>query len=521
MELFFTVTPAVDPDRRQAVVGGLQAVLPGGQVDVSPDGTALRVVLPPTTDRFAAIDALTFRLQDLGFTALEMRRSAPPPPMYAPPMYAPPRKQPRTVRLSVFLISLISSLLVCAILMFSVGMVFMSIYQDSQTLGTEGTEGYSGKIGLIDQIFSDYALYDTNGDLLLDSMLKAYVAATGDKYAAYYTQAEFDALMAENGGELVGIGITVTESVAPVGIMIISVMKNSPAAAAGVRAGDVITVVGEGENAISVAEAGFDVASAALRGEEGTVAHFKVLRDGAEIPFTITRARVEYESVTGRVSETDQTVGIVSITQFMTNTPAQFKAEMERLITAGCTSFVFDVRNNPGGDLKSIIAVLSFFLNKDDLIVTVVNKDGSEEKHVCAPVSYDDDYAACSVREADIGKYRQYGLAVLANGYTASAAELFCAVLRDYSLAPIVGTTTYGKGVLQHVFSLESFGYSGGVKLTTGYYNPPSGVNYDGVGVAPDGAETPLDDAVKNKNIYLLTEAEDNQLQAAIAAAKQ
>lgn len=520
MELFFTISPAVTPERREAVIGALQAILQGAQVDVSPDGTALRVNLPPTTDRFAAIDALTFRLQALGFTALEMRRPTPPPPMYATPVTSP-RKQPRTVRLSVFLISLISALLVCSVLMFSVGMVFMSIYQDNQTLGTDGTEGYSGKIGFIDQIFSDYALYDTNGDLLLDSMLKAYVAATGDQYAAYYTQAEFDALMAENGGVLVGVGITVTESVSPVGIMIISVMKNSPAAAAGVRAGDVIVSVGEGENEVSVAEVGYDVASAALRGEEGTVAHFKVLRGGAALPFAVTRARVEYESVTGRVSETDQTVGIISITQFMTNTPAQFKIEMEVLIAAGCTSFVFDVRNNPGGDLKSIIAVLSFFLNKDDLIITVVNKDKSEEKHYCTPASYDGEYADCSVREADIGKYRQYGMAVLANGYTASAAELFCAVLRDYELAPIVGTTTYGKGVLQHIFSLESFGYSGGIKLTTGYYNPPSGVNYDGVGVAPDGAQTPLDDAVKDKNIYLLTEAEDNQLRAAITAAKQ
>jgi len=520
MELFFTISPAVTPERREAVAGALQAILQGARVDIAPDGTALRIDLPPTTDRLSATDALTFRLQALGYTALEMRRPTPPPPMYAPPFTAP-RTQPRTIRLSVFLISLISSLLVCSVLMFSVGMVFMSIYQENQTLGTDGTEGYSGKIGLIDQIFSDYALYDTNGDLLLDSMLKAYVAATGDRYAAYYTQAELEALMAENGGEMVGIGITVTESVSPVGIMIISVMKNSPAATAGVRAGDVIVSVGDGENEASVAEVGFDVASAALRGEEGSVAHFKVLRDGAALPFAITRARVEYESVTGRVSEADQTVGIVSITQFMTNTPVQFKAEMERLITAGCTSFVFDVRNNPGGDLKSIIAVLSFFLQEDDLIVTVVNKDKSEEKHYCTPASYDGEYADCSIREADIGKYRQYGMAVLANGHTASAAELFCAVLRDYELAEIVGTTTYGKGVLQHIFALESFGYSGGIKLTTGYYNPPSGVNYDGVGVAPHGTQTPLDDAVKDKNIYLLTEAEDNQLRAAITAAKQ
>lgn len=519
MELLFTVNPAVQSDRHEAVITALQAILPDSCVELRPDGGAMRVLLPPTTDRFAATDALSFRMQSMGYTVMEMRRAAPPPPYQSP--YVHPPKQPRTVRLSVFLISLISSLLVCAVLMFSVGMIFTSVYQDSQTLGTDGTEGYSGKIGIVDRIFADYALYDTNGDLLLDSMLKAYVAATGDKYAAYYTQAEFDALMAENNGAMVGIGITVTESVEPAGIMIISVMKDSPATAAGVQAGDLIVTVGEGEAMMSVADVGFDVAAAALRGEEGTVAHFTVLRSGVTYTFAIARERVDYQSVTGRVSETDPTVGIISISQFMTNTPAQFKTEMEALIAGGCTSFVFDVRNNPGGDLKSIIAVLSFFLNKDELIVTVVNKDGSEEKHYCTPASYEDEYADCSVFEADIGKYRNYGLAVLANGYTASAAELFCAVLRDYSLATVVGTTTYGKGVLQHIIGLESFGYSGGIKLTTGYYNPPSGVNYDGVGVGPHGAQTPLDDAVKDKNIYLLTEAEDNQLRAAIAAAKQ
>ena len=520
MELYFTISPAVASDRRDEVITALQAILPDSVVQLNADGTALRARLPETTDRFAAVDALTFRMQSFGFTAAEVRRVASNTNGYVPPIMQM-KKQPRTVRLSVFLITLISALLICSVLMFSVGRIVMSMYQDGQTLGTEGSEGYIGKISLIDQIFSEYAIYDTNGDLLLDSMLKAYVAATGDRYAAYYTQAEFEALMAENNGKLVGVGITVTESADPVGITVISVMKNSPAEAAGIKVGDVIVTVFNGETALHVSEVGFDLAADALRGEAGSIARFTVQRDGTTLEFEIMRAPVEYQSVFSRVSETDSTVGIVTLTQFMTNTPKQFKAEMEALIAAGCTSFVFDVRNNPGGDLKSVVAVLSFFLNESDLIVTVVDKSQSEEKHYCEAVSYTDDYADCSVAAADIGKYRNYDMSVLVNGYTASAAELFCAVLRDYQLATVVGTLTYGKGVIQHVFSLESFGYGGGIKLTTGYYNPPSGVNYDGVGIAPDGDEVPLDDAVKDKNIYLLTEAEDNQLGAAIAAAKQ
>ena len=243
-----------------------------------------------------------------------------------------------------------------------------------------------------------------------------------------------------------------------------------------------------------------------------------VQRAGEQKSFSIARALVENVSVTGRVSEADATVGIVSISQFIINTPVQFETEMEKLIAQGCTRFVFDVRNNPGGDLRSIVAVLSYFLNEDDLIVTTVYKDGTTESEYAKPISYEGDYAACSIAKEDIGKYRNYKKAVLINGNTASAAELFTAVLADYELATLIGTTTYGKGVLQNIFDLSPWGYTGGIKLTTGYYNPPSGENYDGKGITPKGGETPLDDAVKNKNLYLLTETEDNQLRAAITA---
>lgn len=521
MELYFSLSPAPDPARRDELLGAITATVPGAVAEFSIDGTKLRVKLPPEADRFSALDAITFRLLSLGFEAKELRYASQeaPPITNVPQFYT--QKRPRTVRLSVFLISLIAVTLAVSVLGFVLGVAFTGIFGTGETLGVDGTEDYSGKIGVIDSIFSEYALYDTNGDLLLDSMLKAYVAATGDKYAAYYTAEEYAEITAENSGELVGVGITVVESIDPMGIAIVGVMPGSPAEAAGVLAGDVIVTIGTGDDAFSVAERGFEASLVALRGEVGSIAAFTVLRDGVLKSFSITRAVVESVTVTGRVSETDKTVGIISISQFIINTPIQFKAEMEKLITAGCTRFVFDVRNNPGGDLRSIVAVLSYFLNEDDLIVTTVFKDGTTESEYAEPAEYKGTYEACSILKEDIGKYRNYKMAVLINGNTASAAELFTAVLRDYELATLVGTTTYGKGVLQNIFDLSPWGYTGGIKLTTGYYNPPSGENYDGKGIAPSGAETPLDDAVKNKNLYLLTEAEDNQLRAAIVAVTQ
>ncbi len=521
MELYFSISPVPAPTRRDEILGAISATVPGASAEFSKDGAKIRVRIPAGADRLSAQDAIVFRLLGLGFEAKELAYTPPqaPPITNIPQHYTKP--QPRTVRLSVFIISLVATVLAVSILGFALGAAFMGIFGDGGTLGVDGTEDYSGKIGIIDTIFSEYALYDTNGDLLLDSMLKAYVAATGDQYAAYYTAEEFAEIMAENSGELVGVGITVVESLDPVGIAIIGVMPGSPAEEAGVLPGDVIVVIGSGENAFSVADRGYEAALAALRGEAGSIANFTVQREGERISFSIARALVENVSVTGRVSETDNSVGIVSISQFIINTPVQFEVEMDKLIAKGCTRFVFDVRNNPGGDLNSIVAVLSYFLNEDDLIVTTVYKDGTTESEYASPVDYKGDYEACSIAKEDIGKYRNYQKAVLTNGNTASAAELFTAVLRDYDLATIVGTTTYGKGVLQSIFDLSSWGYTGGIKLTTGYYNPPSGENYDGKGVAPSGAQTPLDDAVKNKNLYLLTEREDNQLRAAIAAVTQ
>ena len=526
MKLFLSVLPTPEADRREALLEAVRSAVPDSTARFEGDGATLCIEAPEHADRFAVLDAVTLRLRSLGYTAKEEvatgRSGGSVPPITNLP-HLGGEKQPRRVRLSVFVISLIAVALVFSILAFSLGssLTMLGLFGDGATLGVDGTESYAPKISLIDTIFSEYALYDTNGDLLLDSMLKAYVAATGDKYAEYYTAEEFAEITAQGNGSLVGVGITVTESVDPKGIAIIGVVPSSPADVAGVRPGDVIVTIGTGDTAYSVADRGYEVAFSDLRGEEGSIATFTVLREEQSIAFSITRAKVSIPTVTGKVSESDPTVGIVAISQFLNNTPEQFKAEMDRLIGLGCTGFVFDVRNNPGGDLKSISAVLSYFLNENDPIVTIVHKDGTTETDSAVAVSYEGDYAPCSVSKEEIGKYRNYKKAVLINGYTASAAELFAAVLRDYQLATLVGITTYGKGVLQSVFDLSAFGYTGGLKLTTGYYNPPSGENYDGKGVAPSGAETPLDDAVKDKNLALVPESEDNQLLAAVAAIKQ
>ncbi len=519
MKLIFLLTPAVPAEKMRDVRDALATALPGVSGEFDAAGANLSIQLPQDADPTAVSDVLRFRLFSFGIEAKEIYREATPPPVNMPG--APRQKDRRTVSLPVFIVSLIAAVLVVGVLAFSLGGVFSALlpgmFGSSDILGTDpdaDVEDYVGKIGLFDQIFKQYSIYDTDGQLLLDQMLKAYAAATGDLYAAYYTEEEFNALMEENGGNAVGVGIMVIESTDPKGVMIISVIKDSPAAAAGVLPGDIIVGIGRGENAVSFADCSYEAALDLLTGDAGSLAEITVLRDGEELQFSITRAPVNIITVTGKVSETDPTVGIVRIEQFDLKTPAQFKEIMESLIGRGCTKFIYDLRNNPGGDLRSVMAVLAFFLEEDDLVTSIVGRDGSTEYEKIEAVSFEGEYADCSIKAEDIGRYRFYGKAVLVNGYSASAAELFTATLRDYELATIVGTTTFGKGILQSIFSLEPFGYKGGMKLTTGYYSPPSGENYDGKGITPHKVVEPAFE----KSIYLLTEQEDNQLQAAITA---
>ncbi|MBR5881153.1 MAG: hypothetical protein IKZ16_05650, partial [Clostridia bacterium] len=283
--------------------------------------------------------------------------------------------------------------------------------------------------------------------------------------------------------------------------------------------GDRIGKIGSKAEGELVSEMSYELAMKKMAGVEGTVAQFVVARGDEEIEFSITRAAFTVVSAEGRVSTTDPKVGIVRISGFEAKTPVQFKEAMNALINAGCERFVFDVRNNPGGDQKSITAVLSYFLNENDTVLSTVSKNGTTTYYKVEPVNYNGEYADCSILKNEIGMFRNYQSVVLTNENTASAAELFTAALSDYDLTTVVGTTTFGKGIIQSVIDLSSLGYSykGGLKLTTGYYAPPSGVNYDGVGIVPD-VSVALDAAYAGTSLYLLTEQQDNQLQAAIQA---
>ncbi len=388
---------------------------------------------------------------------------------------------------------------------------------------------------LFSQFIDIYSFEDTDEEAMLAAALKAYVAETGDRYAYYYTADEYAEFKEANEGHAQGIGINIIYSEADVNgesslvIKVINVMRNSPAAEFGLRVGDMIYGVGVGEELQRVSDIGHDRALSMLKGEAGTEAVFTVLRPNGDkyevIDCRIKRAEVTAESVYYRVHSADPTVGVVKILQFDMTTPQNFTNAMDALIKAGCTKFVFDVRYNPGGDLESIKAVLSYFLNEGDVIIRTVYKDGDERIQKAEATSYteEDEYYPCSVSAEDIGKYRRDGFkfVVLCNTSTASAAELFTATFKDYGIGTLVGSTTYGKGSMQSIIPLLRYGYGGALKLTVAKYY--SGLNgghndgYDGKGIEPH-ISCELSAEAASKNIYELSDDEDDQLKKALEA---
>ncbi len=427
----------------------------------------------------------------------------------------------KRISLSTLILLLIAAILLTA--MSSCALADSYFRDENGDFVSSGEPAVDGKLEQIINLFKTYSYYEIDEEVLCRAMVSGMGLAINDRYAEYYDAEEFALTTAENQGETQGIGVTVIENADYKCIEIISVLPNSPALAAGVEPGDLIVYVGAGENKESVSELGYYAALAKLQGVKGTLCEFTVRRGegySEEVDFSIMRDTFTSESVMYHVCETDAKVGIIKITQFDLTTPTQFCAAMDSLIAAGVEYFLFDVRYNGGGDLASITAVLSFMLNEDDVLVKTRNRSGEEVVTKVAEVKYapNSPYASCNVTKSDIAKYRDKVIgksAVLANGSTASAAELFTCALMDYEISEIVGTTTYGKGSMQTIFSLEYFGFDGAVKMTTKMYFPPISEGYDGIGIKPD-LEVELDEALKNKNIYKITDAEDNQIQAAI-----
>lgn len=358
---------------------------------------------------------------------------------------------------------------------------------NSQLSDFKEKEALYTKLAEVDAVAREFSYFGINSDEINQAIVKGYLSSISDKYARYYSAEDAKAYTEYISGKNSDMGLTVRDGGDC--MYVVNVTAGSPVYEAGLRAGMKITFVGDKTYSAD----GYDALLKALEIKEGDEVILKVLQeDGSEKEYTVKKQEYSVQSVVyKRVDNT----AVVTISGFYLNTAQQFK-EVIGEITAeeNITGIIFDVRNNRGGELESVVEVLDMLL-PEGTIVTQFDKEGKELKKYISD-----------------GEQINIPMAVLVNGETASAAELFACALKDYNKAVLIGEKTYGKGSAQTTFTLSDGSL---LVLTTSMYNPPASKNYDGVGIMPDYEIKLTEEQIKN--FYELDETTDPQLKEALS----
>lgn len=299
---------------------------------------------------------------------------------------------------------------------------------------------------------------DIDENSIIDGILKGYISGLDDRYSRYLTADEYIDEKSDNAGEMTGLGLTLEEDESGY-IRIVDIMPDSPVSETEIKPDDLIVAV-EGTD---VSEMGFSKSIESMSGTEGTDITLTVRRDGVDKNYTLTRRPIEIVTVTGEML--NNYIGYIKITGFKQNTSQQFIDILERLTLNGAKGIIFDVRENGGGLLDALEDCLDPLL-PEGIIATAEYNDSHTETIV-----YSD--------ESEIN----LPVVVLVNGHTASAAELFAASLKDFGKAELIGSQTYGKGVMQTTTELAN---GGAVILTIAKYKTAVSECYDGIGITPD-----------------------------------
>ena len=349
------------------------------------------------------------------------------------------------------------------------------------------------KLQAIEAVLKDYYVGDIDEQKLEEGIYKGFVAGVGDAYTNYYTSDEYASFKEKSSGMYAGIGIQMTLQTYDNSIEVTEVFEGSPAEKAGIKPKDrIIKAAGK-----RVTGDEFEILPTLVKGTPGTTVDITVYRPSEEknYDFTIERASVASPTVYFRML--DNEVGYIQIKQFEAVTYDQFKVALDKLKKEKAKGLVLDLRDNPGG-LLNIVEQIADELVPEGIIVSTKDKQGKGSEYY-----------------AD-GKYTDIPMVVLINGNSASASEVLAGALKDYSRAELIGTTTFGKGVVQTIIPLSD---GSAIKLTTSQYFTPSGVCIQGIGIAPDyEVKLSTEKILKGRE---LTDTEDDQLQTAIKVVKE
>lgn len=312
-------------------------------------------------------------------------------------------------------------------------------------------------LGYIHLYFYDEAKEEDLEEGLYSGLLQGL----GDPYSEYYTEKEYEDLQISATQNYYGIGAALSQDKDSMQVTITHVYEGSPAEAAGLRDGDMIVNVGEIESASMELS---DLVTH-IRGEEGTLVHLKVYRDGEEdyLEFDVERANIDLPTVEHKML--DGGMGYIHILEFGAPTIKQFEDAAAELAAQGMKAMILDVRDNPGGMITAVTGILDDILPAGTVVYTQ-DKYGKRQ-----------DYTSDDEKKMDIP------IAVLVNGRSASASEILAGAIRDFEYGRLIGTKTFGKGIVQTILSL---GEGDAIKLTTAKYFTPNGENIHGTGIEPD-----------------------------------
>ena len=357
------------------------------------------------------------------------------------------------------------------------------------------------KTDKIEEYIDKYFYFDEDGAKQEESYFDGLMDGLNDPYSCYYTKEEYERMKEDDAGSFSGIGATLQQDKETGVVIVVNAMKDNPAEKAGVKDDDKIVQVDDTE---LTTDMDLDSIVSIIRGTKGSTVHLKIYRDSDKEyhEFDIVRDDIKVETVESEV--TKDNIGYIYVSQFISTTAADFKAAVDDLVSKGVDSLVIDMRSNPGGFVKSATTMADYLI-EDELQAEGAEKPGLllQTKDKNGKVS---DEIVC-----EDGHSVELPMVVLVNGNTASASEIFTGIMRDYKKATIIGTKTYGKGIVQQVIPLDD---GSAIKITIAKYFIPSGDDIHKVGIEPD--KVVEYEELATGTDAKSTDADDTQEQAAL-----
>lgn len=316
------------------------------------------------------------------------------------------------------------------------------------------------KMQVIEKVIDTYFYKeDVDKEAMQEGAYKGMVESLGDPYSEYYSAEELQQLYQDSMGVYYGIGAYVSLDTATGLAKVSGVIAGSPAEEVRLREEDLIYKVDD----VEVYGMTLQEVVSLIKGEEGTTVHLTLIRDGEEVEQDIVRRKVESPTVNYEMY--DNGIAYIQITEFDTVTEDQFSEALAAARESGMKGLILDLRSNPGGNLSTVVNIARMLLPKG-LVVYTEDRDGNRQEYSCD------------------GKHQlEVPLVVLVNGNSASASEILAGAIKDYGIGTLLGTTTFGKGIVQRPVELSD---GSAVKLTISSYFTPSGTNIHGIGIEPD-----------------------------------